>query len=52
MASMRENLTVVCEQQRNRPACPSAHSDQRFSFSLDKSIVNVLAMYSKTQYSS
>ena len=33
--SPRENLTlVVCEQQRRRPACASAQSDQRLCYSL------------------
>ena len=33
-ASSRENLSsVVCEQQRRRPACASAQSDQRLCFS-------------------
>ena len=34
-ASTRENLSsVVCEQQRRRPACTSAQSDQRLCYSL------------------
>ena len=34
-ASMRENLSSgVCEQQRRRPACASAQSDQRLCYSL------------------
>ena len=34
-ASMRENLSsVVCKQQRGRPACASAQSDQRLCYSL------------------
>ena len=34
-ASTRENLSSgVCEQQRHRPACASAQSDQRLCYSL------------------
>ena len=34
-ASTRENMSsVVCEQQRHRPACASAQSDQRLCYSL------------------
>ena len=34
-ASSRENLSsVLCEQQRHRPACASAQSDQRLCYSL------------------
>ena len=34
-ASTRETLSsVVCEQQRRRPACASAQSDQRIYYSL------------------
>ena len=33
-ASPRENLSsVVCEQQRHRPACPSAQPDQHLCYS-------------------
>ena len=34
-ASVRENLSSgVCEQQRRRPACASAQTDQRLCYSL------------------
>ena len=34
-ASMRENLSSgVCQQQRRRPACASAQTDQRLCYSL------------------
>ena len=43
-ASTRENLSSgVCEQQRCRPACASAQSDQRLCFRLLESIISKLA---------
>ena len=43
---MRENpFSVVCEQQRRRPACASAQSDQRLCYSrVLESIISRLAM--------
>ena len=42
--STRENLSRgVCEQQRCRPACASAQSDQRLCYSLIGSIISSLA---------
>ena len=43
-ASTRENLSSgVCEQQRGRPACASAQSDQRFCYRVFESIIYKLA---------
>ena len=45
LAATRENLSsAVCEQQRRRPACASAQSDQRLFIRVLDSIIFRLAM--------
>ena len=43
-ASLQENLSsVVCEQQRHRPACAYAQTDQRFYYSLIGKCISLLS---------
>ena len=42
---LRENLTVACTQQRRRPPCANAQSDQRICYSLIRKYYNVEHFY-------
>ena len=46
-ASTRENLSSVCEQQRRRPDCASAQSDQRRCYSLIWKFHNIWTCYKR-----
>ena len=41
---MRNHEFVACEQQRRRPACASAQSDQRLCYSLSEKAIYLLIL--------